>query len=74
MADTTKLKALIDFLRSEGVSSYEEDGIRITLTSKPVPDPQEKAAPREQARRDKLYGLTREEQVDLFNEVVSEVG
>lgn len=74
MKSTTELKALIDFLRAEGVSSYEEDGIRISLTAKPAPE----LAPHESkpavTLRDKLYGLTEEEQIDLFNTVVSKAG
>lgn len=73
MTDTKKLKEIIDFLRSEGITSYEEDGIKLTL----LPEKPESLKPFErntkETKRDKRYNMTEEEQIALFNEVVSSV-
>lgn len=73
MTKTSELKELITFLRSEGVTSYEEDGIRLTL----LPEKPESLKPFERStketKRDKRYNMTEEEQIALFNEVVSSV-
>lgn len=72
MKTREELKVLIDFLRAEGVTSYEENGIRITLTAKPPEaDPstiiRERAA--EEKRREPVFaGLTADECQDLFME------
>jgi hypothetical protein len=74
MKSTSQLKELIDFLRQEGVTSYEEDGIRLTLSPTRPPQkelPQAIAESKEAEQspeRDPLYGLTAQERLDLFNE------
>lgn len=76
MKTQDELKALIDFLRSEGVTSYEENGIRLTLLpQKPVEvvERDKSAAEERRVRRDQLLNLTEDEQLDLFNEVISPV-
>lgn len=71
MTPIPKIKELIDFLRSEGVLSYEENGIKLTLSpSKPQELPEVKKQLIKETR-DPVFGLTEEEQFDLFNEVIS---
>lgn len=73
MTKTSELKTLIDFLRSEGVTSYEENGIRLTLSTQ---RPETSAALKSEvkpARRDKIYRMTEQEQLDMYNEVISPV-
>lgn len=73
MTKTSELKELINFLRSEGVTSYEENGIKLTL----LPEKPESLKPFEieakKVRRDKRYNMTEEEQIAMFNHVVSSV-
>lgn len=72
MTPLPKIKELIDFLRDNGVLEYEENGIKLSLApNKPqelTPMPKKVFSP----AKDKLFGLTAEEQEDLFNVVVSE--
>lgn len=72
MKSRQELKELIDFLRAEGVTMYEQDGVRLTLLpQKPLERPliEQMAASRatEQQKVTVFAGLTSEECVDLFN-------
>lgn len=73
MTKTTELKVLIEFLRSEGITSYEENGIRLTLLPQKPEALEASKSEAKPARRDKIYHKTEQEQVDLFGEVISPV-
>lgn len=73
MTKTSELKTLIEFLRSEGITSYEEGGIRLTLLPAKPEVLSATKSEEKLLRRDKIYNKTEQEQVDLFGEVVSPV-
>jgi len=68
-----EMKELIDFLRAEGVTLYEKDGVRLTI----LPERPESLAPFEPSakllKKDKRYNMTENEQLEMFGEVVSAV-
>ena len=69
MTSREDLKKLIDFLRSEGVLSYEENGIRLTLSPARPPefvDKHENKIPT--TERDSVFKMTADERLDLFND------
>lgn len=72
MKTTTELKELIDFLRAEGVLSYENDGVRLTLLPE-RPDSTPVTPSKQDQRRDKRYHKTEAEQIELFGVIVSPV-
>lgn len=68
------IKALVDFMRDEGIVELEQDGIRLKLS--PSKPPQKELAQEMEENkqkelapeRDPLFGLTAQERLDLFNE------
>ena len=73
MTKTSDLKTLIDFLRSEGVTMYEEGGIRLTLLPQKPEALEASKSEAKPARRDKIYNMTEQEQLDMYNAVISPV-
>lgn len=73
MTKTSELKTLIEFLRQEGVLEYEENGIKLTLLPQKPEVLEASKTEAKPARRDKIYNMTEQEQLDMYNAVISPV-
>ena len=69
----TELLELINFLRSQGVTHYEADGVKLVLGPVDKPLEKEEAAKIVQ-ERDSLFNLTETEQLDMFGVVANTPG